>query len=89
MQRLSMPVKTKAYEHRAANRTNIPTDRDRVFMSGEDREKIEFTPPPKPRRNPEVRSSVGVVAPAFRLSRAMLCRSTSMRRSIRLRSSSS
>ena len=58
-----MKAKTKAYEHKAAKRTNIPTDRDRVFMTDEDREKIEFSPEPAGtggpvlswRRGPQVR----------------------------------
>lgn len=41
-----MTKKTKAYEHTAASRMNIPTDRDQVFMTDEDRERIEFQPEP-------------------------------------------
>ena len=41
-----MKAKTKAYEHAAAQRTNIPTDRDQVFMTDEDRERVEFSPEP-------------------------------------------
>ena len=41
-----MRAKTKAYEHTAAERTNIPTDRDQVFMTDEDRERVEFSPEP-------------------------------------------
>ena len=41
-----MKSKHKAYEHKAAKRTNIPTDQDRVFMADEDREKVEFSPEP-------------------------------------------
>ena len=41
-----MRSKTKAYEHTAAERTNIPTDRDQVFMTDEDRDRVEFSPDP-------------------------------------------
>ena len=41
-----MRSKTNAYEHKAAKRTNIPTDRDQVFMTDEDRERVEFSPAP-------------------------------------------
>ena len=41
-----MSKKTKAYQHTAATRMNIPTDRDQVFMTNEDRERIEFQPEP-------------------------------------------
>ena len=41
-----MKAKTKAYEHKTAQRTNIPTDRDQVFMTDEDRERVEFSPEP-------------------------------------------
>lgn len=41
-----MSKKTKAYEHTAASRMNIPTDRDQVFMTDEDRERIKFQPEP-------------------------------------------
>lgn len=41
-----MKRKTKAYQHKAAQRTNIPTDRDRVFMTDEHRDTIEFSPQP-------------------------------------------
>ena len=41
-----MKSKTKSYEHKAAKRTNIPTDQDRVFMVDEDQEKVEFSPEP-------------------------------------------
>ena len=41
-----MKAKTKAYEHAAAQRANIPTDRDQVFMTDEDRERVEFSPEP-------------------------------------------
>lgn len=41
-----MTKKTKAYQHTAASRMNIPTDRDQVFMTDEDREKIKFQPEP-------------------------------------------
>ena len=41
-----MRRKTKAYEHKAAERTNIPTDRDQVFMTDEDRQGVEFSPQP-------------------------------------------
>ena len=41
-----MKAKTQAYEHKAAQRTNIPTDRDQVFMTDEDRERVEFSPEP-------------------------------------------
>ena len=55
---------TKAYKHEAAKRTNIPTDRNRVFMTDEDREKVPFSPEPAGtggpvlswRRGPGVRS---------------------------------
>ena len=39
-----MKAKTQAYEHQAAQRTNIPTDRDQVFMEDEDRESVPFSP---------------------------------------------
>ena len=41
-----MRTKINSYEHTAAKRTNIPTDQDRVFMTDEDREGIEFSPEP-------------------------------------------
>ena len=41
-----MRTKINPYEHKAAKRTNIPTDQDRVFMTDEDREGIEFSPEP-------------------------------------------
>lgn len=41
-----MSKKTKAYQHTAASRMNIPTDRDQVFMTDEDRERVEFQPEP-------------------------------------------
>lgn len=41
-----MSKKTKAYQHAAASRMNIPTDRDQVFMTDDDRERIEFQPEP-------------------------------------------
>ena len=47
-----MRGKTKAYEHTAARRTNIPTDRDQVFMTDEDRERVEFSPQPAGTRGP-------------------------------------
>ena len=39
-------TKAEAYKHKAATRTNIPTDRDRVFMTDQDHEKVEFSPEP-------------------------------------------
>ena len=41
-----MKAKTKAYQHKDAQRTNIPTDRDQVFMTDEDRERVAFSPEP-------------------------------------------
>ena len=41
-----MKGKPKAYEHAAAQRTNIPTDRDQVFMEDEDRQSVPFSPEP-------------------------------------------
>ena len=41
-----MRAKTKAYDHKTAQRSNIPTDRDQVFMTDEDRERVEFSPKP-------------------------------------------
>ena len=41
-----MRGKTKAYDYTAAERTNIPTDRDQVFMTDEDRDRVEFSPEP-------------------------------------------
>lgn len=41
-----MSKKTNSYEHTAASRMNIPTDRDQVFMTDEDRERIKFQPEP-------------------------------------------
>ena len=41
-----MSKKAKAYEHTAASRLNIPTDRDQVFMTDEDHERIKFQPEP-------------------------------------------
>ncbi|MCY3734537.1 MAG: site-specific DNA-methyltransferase, partial [Chloroflexi bacterium] len=43
---MTMRAKTKAYQHKAAKRTNIPTDRDRVFMTDDDRERVAFSPAP-------------------------------------------
>ncbi len=39
-------MKTKAYQHAHARRTNIPTSEDRVYMTDEEREGVPFSPQP-------------------------------------------
>ena len=61
-----MRARANTYEHKAAKRTNIPTDQDSVFMTDEDRERVEFSPEPAGtggpvlswRRGPGVRDGV-------------------------------
>ena len=68
-----MRTKINLYEHKAAKRTNIPTDQDRVFMTDEDREGIEFSPKPAGtggpvlswRRGPRVRDINTAALPLY------------------------